>query len=163
MISGFSFFVSHYPAVIYKQYDINKPEYEPYLALYLVNDEDIIMPLHLPTDLLDPSRPIPCNALFGKYYPYGFLMHGYEYVPHISVSSNSNNRSIPLLHLRAMTSSFHRTRFASHVPSLVHAGSIKTPAHQLLLSVPTLRQLLLTRIELLTRPSSFHSHTFSVE
>ena len=89
MIYGSTFFASHYPTVIYKQFcilDVNEPEYESYLASYFVHSEDIIMPLHLPTDLLDPPRPIPCNALFGKYYPYGYSMHGYEYVPHISVS-----------------------------------------------------------------------------
>ena len=94
----------------------NYGEYERYPALSSKSKPSVgygndLIPLHDPTDLLDRSRRVSCNALFGKYYLSGFSKRGYEYAFqgstfHMELGSK---RSIPPSRLHAMTPLSHRT------------------------------------------------------
>lgn len=111
-----------------------------------------LIPLHDPTDLLDWSRRILCNALFGKYYLGGFSKRGYEYALQDSTlhTELGSKMSIPPSRLHAITPSSHRTPLHLFLSRLVRTPTPYLP----LLPICIVSLLLLIRMRLLIKPSS---------
>lgn len=140
---------------------LNRGEYDRYPALSSKSKSSLsysshLIPLHDPTDLLDRSRRILCNALFGKNYPTGLSKRGYEYVLQYSTFHMELGSNWSILPSRMLlTPSSHRTPLHLLLPRLVHTPTPHLP----LPPICTVSLLLLIRMRLLIKTFELHIHT----